>query len=429
MKKIICSIGFYAGLLASVYAQTPNTKYLFKQSNQSSNPKKAQESKAFRMGATVLGDNSYRKLKLDEINLVSSYYNQDGNHSAVTGGIGTEKLIDFANALDIKMSFVDKKARKHNITAEAALDYYSSASSDMIDPRSVSSASMTDIHFYPTVSWNMKNDQKHQSVGTSLSYSTEWDYQSNGINLMYSKTSKDNNTEFNFKLGAFFDTWSVILPYELRPEGYGSGAEGDQNIAYKKRNSYNLSLGVSQVVNKRLQVMAVMEPSYQEGLLSTPYHRLYFKNGTEKVEKLPGTRAKLPIGLRASYFLGDRLIIRTFYRYYQDNWNMKAHTFSIETPIKLSSFVSITPHYRFNTQTAVKYFAPIYTHLTSEAYYTSDFDISDFKSAFWGAGIRFAPPGGVMGVKHWNMAEIRYGHYNRSNGMVANIITLSVKFK
>jgi len=429
MKKIILSIGFYAGFLTGMYAQNPNTRYLFQKSTQSNRKENLSEGKSFRMGVVNPSESSFRKLKLEEINLVSSYYNQDGNHSAVTGGIGTEKLIDFANSLDIKMSFLDKKSRKHTLLAEAALDYYSSASSDMIDPRSVSSASMTDVHFYPTLSWNMKNDQKHQTVGTSLSYSTEWDYQSNGINFMYSKTSKDNNTEFNLKLGAFFDTWSVILPYELRPEGYGSGAEGDQNIAYKKRNSYNLSLGISQIVNKRLQVMAVVEPSYQEGLLSTPYHRLYFKNGTEKVEKLPGTRAKLPIGLRASYFLGDRFIIRTFYRYYQDNWDMQAHTFSIETPIKLTSFVSITPHYRYNTQTAVKYFAPIYSHSITESYYTSDFDISDFRSAFWGAGIRLAPPGGVFGIKHWNMAEIRYGHYNRSNGMVANIITLSAKFK
>ena len=28
----------------------------------------------------------YRKLKFQEINFITSYYTQDGNHSAVTGG-------------------------------------------------------------------------------------------------------------------------------------------------------------------------------------------------------------------------------------------------------------------------------------------------------------------------------------------------------
>ena len=431
MKKITLAIGLYVGLLSVVYGQNDETKYIFKNKKSETTNKNSFpiSSKWFKLSSKTVAGSSFRTLKLDEVNIVSSYYAQDGNNSAVTGGIGTEKLFDIANSLDLKLSYSDKKARKHSITAEAAIDYYSSASSDKIDPRSVSSASMSDVHFYPTLSWSRKDDKTHKTVGASLSYSTEWDYQSYGGNLSFSKSSKDNNTELSIKIGAFFDTWSVILPYELRPNGYGSGAGGDNNIDFKRRNSYNLSIGVSQIINKRLQVMAVVEPSYQEGLLSTPYHRVYFSDGTLKVEKLPGTRAKLPVGLRASYFLGDRFIIRSFYRYYQDNWGMKAHTVSLEVPIKITSFVSVTPHYRFNSQTAVKYFGQINSHKLTESYYTSDFDISDFRSAFWGAGIRIAPPDGVLGIKHWNTAELRYGHYNRSNGMVANIITLSAKFK
>ena len=431
MKKVTLAIGLYVGILSGASGQNDETKYIFKSKKSETTNKNSLpiSSKWYKLSSKTVAESSFRTLKLDEVNIVSSYYAQDGNNSAVTGGIGTEKLFDIANSLDLKLSFTDKKARKHSITAEAAIDYYSSASSDKIDPRSVSSASMSDVHFYPTLSWSRKDDKTHKTVGASLSYSTEWDYQSYGGNLSFSKSSKDNNTELSIKIGAFFDTWSVILPYELRPNGYGSGSEDDNNIDFKRRNSYNLSIGVSQIINKRLQVMAVIEPSYQEGLLSTPYHRVYFTDGTLKVEKLPGTRAKLPVGLRASYFLGDRFIIRSFYRYYQDNWGMKAHTVSLEVPIKITSFVSVTPHYRFNSQTAVKYFGPINSHKLTETYYTSDFDISDFRSAFWGAGIRIAPPDGVLGIKHWNTAELRYGHYNRSNGMVANIITLSAKFK
>lgn len=55
-----------------------------------------------------------RKLHLDEVNLVTSYYQQNGNNSAVTGGIGTEHLTDFANSFDIKLSRYDKKLRKHS---------------------------------------------------------------------------------------------------------------------------------------------------------------------------------------------------------------------------------------------------------------------------------------------------------------------------
>ena len=74
-----------------------------------------------------------KKLKIDEVNFVSSYYRQDGNNSAVTGGIGTEKLTDFATTLDVKLSWYDFSKRKRTLTAEVGVDAYTSASSDKID--------------------------------------------------------------------------------------------------------------------------------------------------------------------------------------------------------------------------------------------------------------------------------------------------------
>ena len=176
-------------------------------------------------------------------------------------------------------------------------------------------------------------------------------------------------------------------------------------------------------------MLVTVEPSFQEGLLSTPYHRVYFTDGSERVEKLPGNRMKLPIGMRASYFLGDKTILRFFYRYYVDSWGMTAHTASLEVPIKFTSFISLSPFYRFNTQTAVRYFAPYAKHLATSQYYTSDYDVSGFDSHFVGTGLRLAPPGGVLGIKHLNAIELRYGHYYRTTTMVSNIVTLLMKIK
>lgn len=371
-----------------------------------------------------------RKLKVEEINLVSSYYQQDGNNSAVTGGIGTEKLTDLAQSFDLVLKTTDRRNRQHTLAFDFNIDHYTSASSDNIDPLTVSSASRSDTHIYPSLAWSVHNDANRTTHGIALSYSTEYDYKSYGINLNFAKASADNNREISLKAGAFFDTWTVILPPELRPEGYGSGAHGDTDpIAYKPRNSYNASLSLSQVINKRLQVLFTVEPAYQQGLLSTPFHRIYFRDGSETVERLPGSRLKLPIGVRLHYFAGNRVILRAFYRYYIDDWGMQAHTINLETPIKLSSFASISPFYRFSTQTAVRYFAPYGQHTLTEKYYTSDYDISGFTSQFIGTGIRLAPPGGLFGIGHWQSVELRYGHYIRSTGMVANSLTFLVKLK
>src|SRR5215831_18363757 len=70
-----------------------------------------------------------KKLAIEEVNLVSSLYGQDGNHSAVTGGIGTEKVTDFANGLELKLVGQDATAHKHTLDLALGIDHHTSASS------------------------------------------------------------------------------------------------------------------------------------------------------------------------------------------------------------------------------------------------------------------------------------------------------------
>ncbi|MBV8251528.1 MAG: DUF3570 domain-containing protein [Chitinophaga sp.] len=371
-----------------------------------------------------------RKLHLDEVNIVSAYYNQDGNNSAVTGGIGTEKLIDFANTLDVQLSILNKKAHKNTFLFELGIDHYTSASSDKIDPNSISSASKSDTRIYPSVNWTNTNVKTGNAFGLSASYSHEYDYQSFGGGLHLTRVSKDKNRQFDFRGQVFLDRWSVILPVELRPPGYGSGAEGDSRpIDYKPRNSFSAFFGLSQVINTRLQGMLAIDPSYQHGLLATKYQRDYFTDGSERVENLPDDRYKLPIAIRLNYFLEDRFIIRTFYRYYMDNWGIRAHTAEIEVPVKLTSFVSLSPFYRYNNQKGTRYFTPFGQHKPTDTYYTSDYDLSTFHSSFLGGNLRLSPPRGVFGWQHFNSIELRYGHYIRSTGLNSDIVTVALKFK
>jgi hypothetical protein len=363
-----------------------------------------------------------RKLQLDEINFVSSYYHQDGNNSAVTGGIGTEKLSDVANTIELKMSRYDSRLRKHTYGFELGVDHYTSASSDKIDPTTISSASMSDLRVYPTLSWTMQNEKKKRSIGLALSYSQEYDYFSIGLGANFTKASKDNNREFSLRFQSYFDKWNIIYPIELR----GANQDKEENSG---RNSFSLALSLAQVVNQRFQISVIAEPVYQMGLLATKYQRVYFKDGPLKAETLPEDRVKFPVGLRANYFLGDKIILRSFYRFYADGWGIMAHTAELETPIKLTPFVSVSPYYRFYTQSAADYFAPYNMHSISDRYFTSDYDLSKFNSHFFGTGLRFAPPKGVLGIQRINSLELRYGHYSRSNDLQANIISLQVKLK
>jgi len=366
-----------------------------------------------------------RKLKIEEINLVSSYYHQDGNNAAVTGGIGSEKLTDLANVIDIKLTMFDRKLRKHTFGVEVGVDHYTSASSDLVDLKANSSASHADTRFYPSVNWMVENEKKGTTIGGGLSFSHEFDYQSIGANISFSKKTKNKNGEFTAKFQAYLDQVSLVIPVELRAN---QNHRGD-DYPTTSRNTFAGSLSYSQIVNQRLQVMFLADAIQQKGYLSLPFHRVYFNDATVHQENLPNSRFKIPLGFRASYFLGDKIILKAYYRFYTDDWGLTSHTVNIETPVKITPFVSISPFYRFYNQTAIKYFAGYEKHTSQDQYYTSNYDISKFNSNFYGAGLRIAPPKGVLGIQHFSMLEIRYGHYTKNIGMNSDIVSLNLKFK
>jgi hypothetical protein len=362
-----------------------------------------------------------QKLKLDEINLVSSYYRQDGDNAAVTGGIGSQKLTDISNSIDVKFVKYGLSGKKHMLDVEVGVDQYSSASSDMVDLSANTSASYSDIRVYPSLSYTMENEEKGNAIGAGVSSSTEYDYQSFGGNVSYSKKTRDRNGEFTAKFQAYIDQVKLINPTELRPEIGNGGTEG--------RNTFAGSLSYSQIVNQNFQLLFQADIVTQQGYLSLPFHRVYFNDGSVHQENLPDSRFKIPLAVRASYFLGDNIIIRAYYRYYTDDWKLTSHTADIEVPFKISPFLSLSPFYRYYTQSAIKYFKAYGEHTGSEEFYTSNYDLSKFNSNFFGLGIRLAPPNGVLGIKHLNMLEIRYGHYDRSTNLASDIVSINLKYK
>lgn len=361
-----------------------------------------------------------RKLKVDEVNFVTSYYRQDGSNAAVTGGIGSEKLTDFATTLDIRVSKVDSKKRINSYNFEIGIDTYTSASSDKVDPSTISSASSSDQRIYPSLSWSRLNDLKGTSIGANLSISSEYDYLSIGGGVNAFMDSRDKSRQVGVRLQTYQDFVTMIYPKELR-----SGRIGGM----ESRNTYSSTFSYSQIINTRLQVLFLLDLAYQKGFLSLPFNRVYFGDNTVDIEKLPGKRVKYPASVRVNYFAGDILIVRGFYRYYQDDWGLQSNTAEIETAIKITPFFSVSPFYRYYTQSAVKYFSGYGQHLKSESFYTSDYDLSKFDSHFLGSGVRFVSPTGVLGISKLSTIEIRYGHYSRQTGLVSNIISLSAKFK
>lgn len=465
-----------------------------------------------------------RVLESTEVDMLMSFYKQEGSHSPVNGGIGTENLTDATPTIVISIPLNSNDV----LTVDAGISAYTSASSSNINPF-VSTATTTQYLYksgnlfnttgasrgtvtpsHPTTTttvptkphgtpWLASTGASHSDVnkaihtdfshssdsrnfiwGSNVSYSKEFDYNSYGFGGNITGLFNEKNTELGLKGSVYLDTWKPIYPTELREYmDYGSSFQTngyfkgvtimDQNgaattaylpSAFKAwdqtgRNSYTLSFFASQIMTPKFQSAFFCDFVLQQGMLSTPYQRMYFADKAnyyigyaafipfytspdnrgvyqlaDDIEKLPSSRYKFPFGVRMNYYINEVLVLKGYYRYYFDNWGLKANTISLDLPVRLSQSFSVTPSYRFYTQNQVKYFAPFETHISSEEFYTSDYDLSAFTANQYSFAMNYTDIFtkfriGTLGFKNINL---KYSHYNRSDGLNANIFSFGIKF-
>ncbi len=409
--------------------------------------------------------NVYKKrvLETTEIDFLSSYYTQDGDNAAVSGGTGTEELTDVTATFVVSIPLNEDDI----LTIDAGVSAYTSASSSNINPfddgtaspfQASSGASSGDVWSNLTASYSHSSHDRNDIWSAKLSVSTEYDYFSLGFGGSYTKLFNEKNTEFSISANVYLDTWNAIYPIELRPFGEnGNGINnplfsqntitGNQNYSPiftefkdESRNSYSVGFGLSQILHKNVQGSLSVDLVKQDGLLSTPFQRVYFSDVADSfiedfqladaIEQLPDSRFKVAIGGRLNWYLSESFTVRTFYRYYFDDWGINSHTASIEIPFKLSDKFTLYPSYRFYNQTAADYFYPYETALSSYEFYTSDYDLSKYSSNQFGFGISYTD---IFTKAHiWKFGlksvDLKYYKYDRNTTFSSSIITAGLKF-
>ena len=455
----------------------------------------------------------YKRRVLDnvEIDVLSSFYSQKGKNSAVNGGIGTEELTDIAGSIDILIPMNADDILSIGFTVSA----YTSASSSNLNPfkHSTSSTSNTsgaststsaetktvigtpwlassgasgqDTWLSCNVSYSHWSDDRNEIYTASFSISDEYDYTSIGFNTGFTKLFNQKNTEIGINLGLFLDKVTPIYPTEIetyrRTEGSlnssffanvdilnSEGLETDKNsnttwvatqyneITNTNRNTYSVSLSLSQILSKNSQFSIFSDIIMQNGLLSSPMQRVYFEDKddfyignpsnipnytnpsnvdvfhlADAVERLPDSRLKTPIGFRYNHYINEFLIFKTYYRYYFDDWGIVSNTLSIELPIKLNDKWTLYPSYRYYNQTKSDYFSAYNKNISTSLYYTSDYDLSEFNSSQYGLGLKYTD---IFVEKHIFKAlglkniSLDYSMYKRNIDFNSYIISLGFKF-
>ncbi len=399
----------------------------------------------FLFAATIFAQDStstYKKrvLEAPEVDFLVSYYNQDGENAAVSGGFGTEKLTDFTPTIVVAIPLNDDDV----LTIDAGVSAYTSASSSNVDPFdsdspadpfvASSGASASDLWAGGNFGYSHSSDDRNDIVSAKISVSSEYDYFSLGFGGSYTKLFNEKNTELSVHANVYIDTWKLLYPIELRE------SSNFIDLDKKNRNSYSLGFGFSQILSQNLQGMLSLDIVQQQGLLSTPFQRVYFNDMPDRfrenfqladdIERLPNTRFKTAVGGRLNYFINEMFVLRTYYRYYFDDWGINSHTASIEISIKITDKFTLYPNYRFYNQTAADYFYPYETALSTYEFYTSDYDLSEFSANQFGFGVGYTDIFTKLKLGNFGLksVDLKYDYYKRNTGLHYSLISAGFKF-
>jgi hypothetical protein len=263
-----------------------------------------------------------------------------------------------------------------NLSAIYTADAISSASIDV-----VSNASKAPIHDYRNegeVSYSQILGDFILS-GTYI-YSGEHDYRSNTGALSLARNLFDKNTTL---------AWSAAYGADV------VGRAGDPAFA-KPLTVVDGSFSWTQTVRPDLITQVAYELIYDNGYQASPYRYvpigLNFGAPIAKIaENDPDLRTRNAVTGAANWAITEDTALGGDYRFYFDDWGMRAHT----VDLRLSTYLSPSWLLRFDgrayTQNSVFFYQPHYTQI--ETYRTMDRELSRLTEEQVGAKLEYALPG------------------------------------
>ncbi len=212
----------------------------------------------------------------------------------------------------------------HDAISGASPKYHNSGLTPMVDTRNAYSAALTRYF-------------SQDSITVGMSYSKEHDYLSRNYSLQNALSTADQNTTLT--LGVSYST-DEIMPNSifLRER--------------KAKRTLDLVAGLTQVMSQADLAQVTLHHSEGRGYFSDQY-KLY--------DLRPDQRRTDSLLLRWNHFFsGNDSTLHASYRYYQDSFDIKAHTFEFEYVYNLGNNWQLMPVLRYYSQSKANfYFDPV----------------------------------------------------------------------
>ncbi|BAJ01962.1 DUF3570 domain-containing protein [Shewanella violacea] len=202
--------------------------------------------------------------------------------------------------------------------------------------------------------------------------SREYDYTSMGINSALARSFNKNNTQLSLGMAYYYD---LVDPVGGRPlamsnmvfrDDFDSHAEfrtefdKTRQIASTDKQTVDLSVGLTQIINRHMLVQLSYNLSSLQGYMTDPYKVLSLvdASGTREAyfyESRPDERLKQSLYLFSKHALATG-VTDLAYRYSYDDWGVASHTFESHYRYNFTSSFFGQLHLRYYRQEAAHFY-------------------------------------------------------------------------
>ncbi len=159
------------------------------------------------------------------------------------------------------------------------------------------------------------------------------------------------------------------------------------------RNSYRL--GWSQVITPKIIGNLGFEAITDEGYLKNQYRQVRYLDAANlyafEPEAYPNTRTSYAVSIGAMQYLNANNVIGYRYRYFTDNWDIKAHTVELEYRYQWNQWLLVS-QLRAYQQNAADFYADIFPYEKYQTFKARDKELSQFQSFGISLGATYVLP-------------------------------------
>lgn len=304
-----------------------------------------------------------------------AYYDQSGWGAQSQANVrtidgvqrGSERLYVVSPTLQLGVR--QNERTRHVVTMP--VDIVTSASADALD--AVSSASRVNEALELDVRTQFEPTDDDQLTFRYMVHIEE--YLKGGLGgLGYRRELAQDNATISLQVNAGVDWFDP-----LSPQGFDFGLT--------HRSRVHASLSGSQTLTPTTLVMGGYDLTYQWHRLEQTWNSIPTERRSARPEEIfPDRRLRHALwGEVAQHIPASRSTLRGRYRYYNDDFDVEAHTFELEAFQWLSRNVYVRFGYRWHDQTSPSFFTTFITaaELESDPFRTADSDLGAFTAHEW----------------------------------------------